>query len=98
MLQTKEIKFILVTTQTSIQDSKGKIFIDSLNHFAKLFNDVDKLDNKVAICFTKTDEYMEKETIFELIDDLMNSNNKLFSDEARKLIKLIKTNESIFLF
>ena len=42
MLHTKKIKFILVTTQNSILDSKGKNFVDSLNHFAKIFEDVNQ--------------------------------------------------------
>ena len=74
MLQTSEIKFIFVATQNSIQDSKGKIFIDSFNHFAKIFDNVNSLQSSVAICITKTESFMIKEIFEKLINDLMNSN------------------------
>jgi len=60
MLQTNEIKFIFVTTQNSIKESKGKLFADSLNHFTKIFSDANILKNSVAICISKTEKFMEK--------------------------------------
>ncbi len=59
-MHTKKIKFILVTTQNSILDSKGKNFVDSLNHFAKIFEDVNIIKNSVAICITKTESHIVK--------------------------------------
>jgi hypothetical protein len=95
MLQTDEIKFIFVTTQNSILDSKGKNFVDSFNHFAKIFEDVNSLKDSVAICITKTDKYKTVEVMSNLIDDLKNANN-LFSNEAKILIENSK--KSIFVF
>jgi hypothetical protein len=74
MLQTNEIKFIFVATQSSIQDSKGKNFIDSFNHFAKIFGNVNSLKSSVAICITKTESFMKKEIFERLINDLLKSN------------------------
>ncbi len=74
MLQTNEIKFIFVTTQNSIQDSKGKNFIDSFNHFAKIFDKVISLEESVAICITKTEKLMTNKISEKLINDLLNSN------------------------
>ena len=82
MLQTNEIKFIFVTTQNSIQDSKGRNFVDSFNHFAKIFENINCLKNSIAICITKTDSFMDRENICELMNDLLSSNN-LFSEEAK---------------
>jgi hypothetical protein len=82
MLNTKEIKFIFVTTQNSIQDNRGINFINSFNHFAKIFDDVNSLKYSVAICITKTESFMKKEIMSKLINDLLNSNN-LFSKEAK---------------
>jgi len=82
MLNTDEIKFIFVTTQNSIQDSKGKNFVDSFNHFSKIFDNVNSLLNCVAICITKTESFMKKEIMSKLINDLAESNN-LFSKEAK---------------
>ena len=70
MLQTNEIKFIFVTTYNSIYDSKGKNFVDSLNQFAKMFENVNCLKDSVAICVTKTDSFMDRQSICELINDL----------------------------
>jgi len=86
MLNTDEIKFIFVTTQNSIQDSKGKNFVDSFNHFAKIFENVSSLKNSVAICITKTDSFIKKEIMCKLINELLKFNN-LFSEEAKKLIE-----------
>lgn len=45
-----------------------------------MFNDnVDFKQNFVAICVTKAEVYMDKETICELINDLLDHNN-LFSN------------------
>ena len=63
MIQTTEIKFIFVTTQNSIEDSKGRNFVDSLNQFAKIFENVDCLKDSVAICITKTDSFMDRGSI-----------------------------------
>jgi len=57
MLNTDEIKFIFVTTQNSIKESKGKLFADSFNHFAKIFKDINFLNKSVAICVTKTEKF-----------------------------------------
>ena len=95
MLQTNEIKFIFVTTQNSIQDSKGKNFVDSFNHFAKIFKNVNSLKDSVAICITKTDKRKTAKIMSDLIDKLKNANN-LFSNEAKILIENSK--KSIFLF
>ena len=82
MLKSDEIKFIFVTTQNSIQDSKGKNFVDSFNHFAKIFDNVNSLWNSVAICISKTESFMKKEIMSSMINDLVELNN-LFSKEAK---------------
>ena len=55
------MKFIFVTTQNSIQDSKGRNFVDSFNHFSKIFKNIDDLQDSVAICITNAKSSIEKE-------------------------------------
>ena len=82
MIKTNKIKFIFVSTQSSIQDSKGKNFVDSFNHFAKIFekDNLKKLENSVAICITKTESFMKEEIIFKMINNLIELKN--LSEEA----------------
>jgi len=53
------------------------------------------LKNSVAICITKTENFIKKEIMCKLINDLLKFNN-LFSEEAKKLIEY--SLKSIFLF
>jgi hypothetical protein len=49
-----KMKIIFVVTETSIRDGNGKSFVQSLNNFVKMFEDIDILRNSLALLVNKS--------------------------------------------
>ena len=48
------MKIIFVVTEVSIFDGRGTSFVQSLNNFVKMFEDIDILKNSVALLINKS--------------------------------------------
>jgi hypothetical protein len=48
------MKIIFVVTEASIFDGRGTSFVQSLNNFVKMFEDIDILKNSVALLINKS--------------------------------------------
>ena len=48
------MKIIFVVTEASIFDGRGTSFVESLNNFVKMFEDIDILKNSVALLINKS--------------------------------------------
>ena len=49
-----KMKIIFVVTETSIRDGNGKSFVQSLNNFVKMFEDINILENSLALLVNKS--------------------------------------------
>jgi hypothetical protein len=49
-----KMKIIFVVTETSIRDGNGKSFVQSMNNFVKMFEDIDILRNSLALLVNKS--------------------------------------------
>jgi hypothetical protein len=54
MENTGKMKIIFVVTETSIRDGNGKSFVQSMNNFVKMFEDIDILRNSLALLVNKS--------------------------------------------
>jgi hypothetical protein len=48
------MKIIFVVTEASIFDGRGTSFVESLNNFVKMFEDIDILKNSVDLLINKS--------------------------------------------
>ena len=49
-----KMKIIFVVTETSIRDGNGKSFVQSMNNFVKMFEDIDILRSSLALLVNKS--------------------------------------------
>ena len=53
------MKIIFVVTEVSIFESRGTSFVQYLNNFVKMFEDIDILRNSVALLINKSTKKLE---------------------------------------